>query len=106
MNIKTTSVFEKSFTKLFKKDRQLLEEFEKLVYELKENSELGTSLGNARYKIRVKNKSSNKGKSAGYRVVTYTKIEDTVVLVYIYSKSNEESVSIHKIDEIISNYKI
>jgi len=56
-------------------------------------------------KIRLRNSANNKGKSAGYRVVTYTKIKDSLILVYIYSKSNEESVSTQKIDDIISNYK-
>lgn len=105
MNIDTTDIFKKNFRKLLKKDKKLLEEYEQLLNDLKTNQNIGTDLGNGRYKIRLKNNANNKGKSAGYRVVTYTKIKDTVVLVYIYSKSNEESVSSHKIDEIISTYK-
>ena len=106
MNIDTTDIFKKSFRKLLKKDRKLIDEYEQLLDDLEKNKNLGTDLGNGRYKIRLKNNSNNKGKSAGYRVVTYTKIEDTLVLVYIYSKSNEKSVASHKIDEIISSYKI
>ena len=106
MRIDTTGIFKKSFRKLLKKDKQLLDEYEQLLSDLEENKSLGTHLGNGRYKIRLKNNSNNKGKSAGYRVVTYTKIEDTILLVYIYSKSNEESVSTHRIDEIIATYKI
>ena len=105
MNIDTTDIFKKSFRKLLKKDSKLLLEYEQLLGKLKINPNLGISLGNGRYKIRLKNNSNNKGKSAGYRVVTYTMIEDTVVLVYIYSKSNLESVSSHKIDEFIATYK-
>ncbi|RLA77761.1 MAG: hypothetical protein DRG78_16665 [Epsilonproteobacteria bacterium] len=105
MNIDTTDIFKKSFRKLLKKDRKLIDEYEKLLEDLENNQSLGTELGNGRYKIRLKNNANNKGKSAGYRVVTYTKIKNTIVLIYIYSKSNEESVSTHKIDEIISNYK-
>ncbi len=106
MNLDTTDIFKKSFRKLLKKDKKLLDEYERLIGDLETNQNLGTDLGNGRYKIRLKNSSNNKGKSAGYRVITYTKIKDTIVLVYIYSKSNEESVSTHKIDEIIANYKI
>ena len=105
MNIDTTDIFKKSFRKLLKKDKKLLDEYEQLLIDLEKNHNLGIELGNGKYKIRLKNNANNKGKSAGYRVVTYTKIKDTIVLVYIYSKSNEESVSSHKIDEFIVNYQ-
>ncbi|CAA6825596.1 MAG: Unknown protein [uncultured Sulfurovum sp.] len=106
MQIKSTEVFEKSLSKLYKKDKQLLDTLEDLMVELKENPSLGTSLGNGRYKIRIQNKSNNKGKSGGYRVITYTKIEETILLVYIYSKSKVENVLESKIDEIISTYDL
>ena len=61
-------------------------------------------IGNGRYKIRIKNNSNNKGKSGGYRVITYAKIKDTVLLVYIYAKSDTQSISDTKIDNIIKNY--
>ena len=74
--------------------------------ELRANPQSGTHLGNGRYKIRLKNRSNNKGKSAGYRIITYTKIENTILLVYIYSKSKTENVMEKKIDEIIMGYKV
>ena len=106
MQIKTTDVFEKSLSKLYKRDRQLLDTLEELISKFRENLDMGTSLGNGRYKIRVKNRSNNKGKSAGYRVITYTKIEDTILLVYIYSKSKIENIMEKKVDEIIANYLV
>jgi len=103
--IKTTEIFKKSFKKLLKKDKNLIKEYEKFRIDLEENPKLGKLLWDGRYKIRLKNKANNKGKSAGYRVVTYTKIEDTVLLVYIYSKSDIENISEHKLDSVIINYK-
>ncbi|MDF1882258.1 type II toxin-antitoxin system RelE/ParE family toxin [Sulfurimonas sp. MAG313] len=105
MAIKTTAIFKKSFKKLLKKDRDLIHEYEKLLNDLEKDSDLGTLLGDGRYKIRLINKANNKGKSAGYRVITYTKIEDTILLVYIYSKGDIENISEHKIDQVIINYK-
>ena len=106
MNINTTDIFKKSFKKLVKKDIKLIDEYEQLLNDLENNQNFGIHLGHGRYKVRIKNNSNNKGKSAGYRVVTYTKLANTILLVYIYSKSDEESVSTNKIDEIISSYKV
>ena len=106
MDIKVTKEFEKSFKKLLKKDTNLINEFENLLNTLRNNPLSGTHLGNGRYKIRVKNHSNNKGKSGGYRVITYAKIEDTLLMVYIYSKSDTENLSDTKIHNIIKNYKV
>ena len=103
MDIKLTHIFKKDFKKLVKRDKFLIEEFEALLNQLQINPTIGTSLGNGKYKIRIQNKSNNKGKSAGYRVITYTKLDDVILLVYIYSKSDLENISSSKIDEIIIN---
>jgi mRNA-degrading endonuclease RelE of RelBE toxin-antitoxin system len=105
VQIKTTSIFTKNFKKLFKKDRNLLTEYEELLNKLESNPILGTNIGNGTYKIRLQNKSNNKGKSGGYRIVTYTKIEDTILLVHIYSKSDIENIHENIINEIIENNK-
>jgi mRNA-degrading endonuclease RelE of RelBE toxin-antitoxin system len=106
VNIEVTKEFTRNLKKLVKKDRELIQEFEDLISTLKDKPNSGKHLGNGRYKIRVKNNSNNKGKSGGYRIITYTKIEDTILLVYIYSKSDTESIADNKIDNIIKNYKI
>lgn len=106
MRIEVLNAFKKEFKNLLKKDKFLIDEYESLINQLqKTNPYLGISIGDSRYKIRLKNSSNNKGKSGGYRVITYTKIEDTIVLVYIYSKNDIENVSTEKIDTIIKSYK-
>ncbi len=105
MNIEVTDSFDRELKFLLKKDRLLKDEYKSLINQLQINPNLGISIGNGKYKIRLKNHSNNKGKSGGYRVITYTKIEDTIVLVYIYSKNDIENVSTEKIDAIIKSYK-
>jgi len=106
VRIKVTDAFKKDFKKLSKKDKLLINEYELLLNQLQVNPTMGTSLGGGKYKIRLKNESNHKGKSGGYRVITYTKIEDCIVLVYIYSKSDVENVLMKKIDEIISSISL
>jgi len=105
VNIKVTNTFKKSFKKLLKKDKFLISQYQELIDKLYINPTLGTKISDGRYKTRLQNKSNNRGKSAGYRVITYSKIEDTILLVYIYSKSDTENITDKYIDEIIKNYK-
>jgi len=72
MNINNTPTFKKIFKRLFKKDKHLLTQYEQLIDDLKVNQSLGTHIGSGVYKVRLQNKSNNKGKSGGYRVITYS----------------------------------
>jgi hypothetical protein len=110
VKIDNTSNFKKNFKRLFKKNKHLLFEYEQLINNLQINPTLGTHIGNGVYKIRLVNQSNNKGKSGGYRVITYTKIEDMVLLVDIYSKSDtsnlKESIIDTIIEEFLNTYKV
>jgi mRNA-degrading endonuclease RelE of RelBE toxin-antitoxin system len=54
------------------------------------------------YKVRLKNSDIQKGKSAGYRVVYYLKTSRETVLLTIYSKSDQGTVSAAEIRRIIT----
>ena len=60
MTIKTTEVFKKSFKKLLKRDKFLIDTYEKLLQDLEKNPSLGIQLTDGRYKIRLKNYSNNR----------------------------------------------
>jgi len=77
-----------------------------LASKLEDNPTLGTSLGNNTFKIRVKNSDLNKGKSAGYRVITYCINEQKEIsLVTIYSKLDKENILDLELIELISQIK-
>jgi hypothetical protein len=62
----------------------------------------GTSLGNNRYKIRLKISSKASGKSGGARVITYAKIvDDELWLLTMYDKSDIENVSDAFLDDLL-----
>lgn len=62
-------------------------------------------MGNGLRKIRMAIQSKGKGKSGGARVITYTiitKIEETEInLLYIYDKSERDSISAAEIKELL-----
>lgn len=59
-------------------------------------------MGGDLYKARIANSDKNKGKSAGYRLISYIKvIESEIWLVHIYDKSELENITENKLDEIV-----
>ena len=66
-----TPYFENKYKRFSKKFLSLDSELEELETELKENPELGEPLGANLYKVRLASKDKGKGKSGGFRVITY-----------------------------------
>ena len=106
MKIKVTNIFEHNIKTLKKRFPSITKDVLKLIEELKLNPNLGISLGNSRYKVRVKNSDINRGKSGGYRIITYVQLEKFILLVTIYSKSDKDNIINEEIDKIIAEYKL
>ncbi|MCX2476757.1 type II toxin-antitoxin system RelE/ParE family toxin [Pedobacter sp. MC2016-05] len=66
---------------------------------LKYKPTTGSDLGNGVFRIRL----AVKGKSGGYRFITYLHTEDDITMVYIYNKSEEVTVSKKDIQKIIDS---
>ncbi len=101
-----TSVFEKYYKKYAKKFRSLSMELSQLEQALVLNPKLGTELGDGLFKIRLAVKSKNKGKSGGFRIITYlvTQNEDgfDINLILIYDKSEISDIPKKQLLEIVN----
>ena len=98
--------FRRDSKRLNKKYASLADEIEELAEELRTNPKKGTSLGHSCYKIRLAIKSKGKGKSGGARVITYYYIHgNTVYLLSIYDKAEQENISEEKIVELLQGIK-
>jgi hypothetical protein len=92
---------------LIKKYPSLRVEIEVLGKKLSEYPDMGISLGEDVYKIRLAIASKNKGKSGGARVITFVKVvEETVFLLSIYSKGEKDTITEKEIKELLEGYKI
>ena len=92
-NVLTIPPFDKQFKRLVKKYPSLRAEISQLISELKINPNIGVSLGNDCYKIRLSIASKGKGKSGGARVITYLAFTDNnVFLLSIYDKSQQSDI--------------
>ena len=98
--------FKKNTKTLQKKYKSIKHDIELLVKELLTNPFIGIELGNNTYKIRIKNSDNNKGKSAGYRIITYVvDNENKIFLVSIYSKSEQDNILDNELKELIENLR-
>jgi len=109
MNLKIISLetFAKDVKKLHKRYKAIAQDLRSLESELQENPKCGISLGNACYKIRLKNSSVPTGKSGGFRVVYYyVDEENNLYLMAMYSKTELENISDERINEILKGYDL
>ena len=72
---------------------------------LVDNPRLGESYGGNIYKVRIADKSKGKGKSGGFRVITYL-IEETnegteIYLITILDKSEESNIKKQDVEDLI-----
>lgn len=100
--IQRTKLFEKLVNVLQKRFKHIESDIDGFGDNLDELSKLGVHLGKNIYKVRIANSDKNKGKSSGYRLISYLKLEDaTLTYVYIYDKSDLESLSEKQLDKIV-----
>lgn len=102
VNFVYSSIFIKKAKQLKKKHPSLVSDLQMLEAELSINPKLGADLGNGVFKIRLAIKSKGKGKSGGYRVITYHQEENQINMIYIYDKSEEATITKKDILKIVT----
>jgi mRNA-degrading endonuclease RelE of RelBE toxin-antitoxin system len=99
-----TDTFKKNVKKLYKKNKQIRQDIDNLIGLLRENPTSGSPLGNNCFKVRLKDSSNKKGKSGGYRVITYFLEQDeNLTLLTIYAKSERSTISDKELNNILKN---
>ncbi|MDX1904633.1 MAG: type II toxin-antitoxin system RelE/ParE family toxin [Thermonemataceae bacterium] len=104
-----TNYFNKKAKPLIKKFKSLQAEINVLAAKIEENPTMGIDLGNNIRKIRLASKSKGKGKSGGFRIITYLldvkKNDIEVYLLSIYDKSEIENMLKEEIQNIVKEIK-
>ena len=90
--------------RLSKKYRRLKDDLKSAVDEIERHTDLGTPLGYGLFKKRVRNSSIPAGKSGGFRIIIYRRIEDRIVLISIYAKTQKESLSDKELRAVLDAY--
>ncbi|MEA3353650.1 MAG: type II toxin-antitoxin system RelE/ParE family toxin [Campylobacterota bacterium] len=101
MNFKTVFLFDKQLKKLSKKYNLIKQDLTNFIQDFEHIHQTSTPIKQNIYKVRLSNSNKNKGKSAGYRVYYYLKINTTVYLLTIYDKSELETINENMLNEFI-----
>lgn len=97
--------FQGQLRKVAKRYRSIQADLQPLLDDLQNGNCLGDQIPGTTYtvfKVRVKNSDIQKGKSGGYRVIYQLRNAACVLLVVIYSKSDQANFPADKIREIIA----
>jgi mRNA-degrading endonuclease RelE of RelBE toxin-antitoxin system len=105
--IETTDEFDRRSKALNKKYRNLKSDLAPLTLALQSGETPGdilTGLAILAFKVRVSNSSAARGKSGGYRVIYYVALPTKIVLLTIYSKSEQANIAAKEIERIVAAF--
>ncbi|MDD1416186.1 type II toxin-antitoxin system RelE/ParE family toxin [Dolichospermum sp. ST_con] len=109
INIDLTPEYQRNLKYLAKKYRNIRSDTQLFITELQQGNLLGDRLTGFGedvyiYKARVKNSNIQKGKSAGYRIIYLRELETNILLLTIYSKSEQEDITDNEINFILEEF--
>jgi mRNA-degrading endonuclease RelE of RelBE toxin-antitoxin system len=107
IQVLATPDFQVQLRQLSKRYRSLRSDLQVLLDELQNGNCPGDQVSGTTYtvfKVRVKNRDIQKGKSGGYRVIYQRRDNTFILLVAIYSKSDESTLTAHEIRAIIDAF--
>jgi mRNA-degrading endonuclease RelE of RelBE toxin-antitoxin system len=99
--------FQGQLRKLAKRYRSIRSDLQPLFDDLENGNCPGDQISGTTYtvfKVRVKNSDIQKGKSAGYRVIYQLRDQVCILLVTLYSKSDETNLAPSEIRDMIDRF--
>jgi mRNA-degrading endonuclease RelE of RelBE toxin-antitoxin system len=100
-----TQEFKRNLRLLARKYRHIRSDIEPLLRALQVGDTPGAQVKGTHYaifKVRLKNSDARKGKRGGYRVIYFLPTSQRVVLITVYSKSDQADISPQRIRQIVA----
>ena len=107
VEIRLTPEFQRKLRTLAKKYRQIQADLHPILEQLQLGVFLGDQIpgiGSIVMKVRLKNSNIQKGKSGGYRLIYWISSPELIVLLDIYSKSDQQDIEVGEIRQIIKEF--
>lgn len=99
-----TLEFKRNLRALAKKYRSIRSDLQPLIDRLQAGELPGNQVTGVHltiFKVRLSNSSGTKGKRSGYRCIYYLKTDTDIILVTIYSKTEQSDISTARIRSIL-----
>lgn len=100
--VEFSDAFTKELNRLARKYPSILDDVQTRVDQLKNDERLGDLIphvGYEVYKVCLQNKSSQRGKPGGFRVIYFVYLVDYVVMIMVYSKTDHNDISVNDVRE-------
>lgn len=100
--------FKRNLRTLAKKYRHIRDDVDPVIEALQAGEILGDQVpgvGYTLFKVRVPNQDSARGKSGGYRIIYYLRTSISIILVTIYSKTEQADISAVQIRRIVGEFQ-
>jgi mRNA-degrading endonuclease RelE of RelBE toxin-antitoxin system len=107
VHVEYTPEFKRNLRTLAKKYRHIRSDIEPTIDQLRTGQIVGDQIRgthHAIFKVRVRNSDLQKGKRSGYRVIYHLKAPTNIILVTIYSKSDQADISAEQIRRVLLEF--
>lgn len=105
IKVQAVPEFQRRLGKLAKRYRHIRDDIQPIFEQLQAGELIGDQIpgtGYTVFKVRVRNSDIQKGKSAGYRVIYQVESSAVILLLLIYSKSDQSDVTVEEIRAAIA----
>ena len=107
IQVEASQTFNRNLRSLAKRYRSIRNDIQPVIEQLERGELLGdqiSGIGYEVFKLRVRNSDIQKGKSGGYRLIYYVKTVEGIILLTIYTKSEQADMAVDEIRSINADY--
>jgi mRNA-degrading endonuclease RelE of RelBE toxin-antitoxin system len=108
IQVEVTATFNRNLRALAKKHRSIRKDIQPVIEQLQQGELPGdriSGVGYSVFKLRVRNSDTQKGKSGGYRLIYYVQTATGIILLTVYTKSEQVDIAAEDIRNIITEYE-
>ncbi|MCC5636417.1 type II toxin-antitoxin system RelE/ParE family toxin [Nostoc sp. CHAB 5844] len=108
IQVEASPTFKRNIRALAKKYRSIRNDIQPVIEQLEQGELPGDKVpgvGYTVFKLRVRNSDTQTGKSGGYRLIYYVKTATGIILLTVYTKSEQVDIATDDIQSIITDYE-
>ena len=108
IQVEYTLEFKRNLRGLTKKYRHIRFDIQPIIEQLQRGEIIGNQIHGIHqtiFKVKIKNRDIQKGKSSGYRLIYHLKTSTNIVIITIYSKLEQGDISADRIRYIVKEFE-